>query len=97
MTKHIVMFKLQGSQDERREVALRFKSALDALPDQIDVLQSIEVALNENPSEDWDIVLTAIVPAMADVATYAKHPAHVAAAAIIKDVKQLRACVDYNY
>ncbi len=91
------MFKLQGSQDERREVALRFKSALDALPDQIDVLQSIEVALNENPSEDWDIVLTAIVPAMADVATYAKHPAHVAAAAIIKDVKQLRACVDYNY
>ena len=97
MTKHIVMFKLQGSQDERREVALRFKSALDTLPDQIDVLQSIEVALNENPSEDWDIVLTAIVPTMADVATYAKHPAHVAAAAIIKDVKQLRACVDYNY
>ena len=91
------MFKLQGSQDERREVALRFKSALDTLPDQIDVLQSIEVALNENPSEDWDIVLTAIVPTMADVATYAKHPAHVAAAAIIKDVKQLRACVDYNY
>lgn len=91
------MFKLQGSQDERREVALRFKSALDALPDQIDVLQSIEVALNENPSEDWDIVLTAIVPTMADVATYAKHPAHVAAAAIIKDVKQLRACADYNY
>ncbi len=97
MTKHIVMFKLQGRQDERREVALRFKSALDALPDQIDVLQSIEVALNENPSEDWDIVLTAVVPTMADVATYAKHPAHVAAAAIIKDVKQLRACVDYNY
>ena len=90
------MFKLQGSQDERREIALRFKSALDALPDQIDVLQSIEVALNENPSEDWDIVLTAIVPTMADVATYAKHPAHVAAAAIIKDVKQLRARVDYN-
>ena len=90
------MFKLQGSQDERREVALRFKSALDALPDQIDVLQSIEVALNENPSEDWDIVLTAIVPTMDDVAIYAKHPAHVAAAAIIKDVKRMRACVDYN-
>ena len=31
-----------------------------------------------------------------DVETYAKHPAHLAAAAIIKDVKQLRACVDYN-
>lgn len=96
MVKHIVMFKLQGDADVRRETALRFKAALDALPDQIDVLQSIEVALNENPAEDWDIVLTAIVPTMADVAVYAKHPAHMAAAAIIKDVKQLRACVDYN-
>ena len=96
MTKHIVMFKLQGSDDVRREVALRFKDALEALPEQIDVLQSIEVALNQNPVEDWDIVLTAVVPTMADVATYAKHPAHMAAAAIIKDVKQLRACVDYN-
>ena len=67
-----------------------------AQPEQIDVLQSIEVALNENPAEDWDIVLTAIVPTMEDVATYAQHPAHVAAAAIIKDVKQLRACVDSN-
>ena len=96
MTKHIVMFKLLGTDDERHEVALRFKAALDALPEQIDVLQSIEVALNENPAEDWDIVLTAIVPTMDDVAVYAKHPAHVAAAAIIKDVKQSRACVDYD-
>ena len=97
MTKHIVMFQLQGSAEERREVALRFKEALEALPEQIDVLQTIEVALNENPAEDWDIVLTAIVPTIEDVAVYAKHPAHVAAAAIIKDVKQSRACVDYNY
>lgn len=90
------MFKLQGDADVRRETALRFKAALDALPSQIDVLQSIEVALNQNPVEDWDIVLTAVVPTMADVATYAQHPAHLAAASIIKDVKQLRACVDYN-
>ena len=88
------MFKLQGTDEVGRETALRFKAALDALPAQIDVLQSIEVALNENPVEDWDIVLTAVVPTMADVATYAHHPAHVAAASIIKDVKQLRACVD---
>ena len=62
MTKHIVMFKLQGTDELRRQTALRFKQALDALPEQIDVLQSIEVAINENPAEDWDVVLTAIVP-----------------------------------
>ena len=96
MVKHIVMFKLKGDDLTRRETALRFKAALDALPEQIDVLQSIETALNENPGEEWDIVLTAVVPTMADVATYAKHPAHVAAAAIIKDAKESRACVDYE-
>lgn len=96
MTKHIVMFKLQGSDEVRREVALRFKAALEALPEQIDVLERIEVGLNENPAEDWDVVLTAIVPTMADVAVYAQHPAHVAAAALLKDVKQARACVDYD-
>ena len=90
------MFKLQGSDELRRETALRFKAALDALPEQIDVLQSIETALNENPAEDCDIVLTVIAPTMSDVAVYAKHPAHVAAAAIIKDVKEQRASVDYN-
>ena len=51
MVKHIVMFKLQGSDEARREVAQRFKAALDKLPSQIDVLQSIETALNENPAE----------------------------------------------
>lgn len=97
MVKHIVAFKLKGSAEERREVALRFKAALEALPEQIDVLQSIEVGLNENPSETWDVVLTAIVPTMADVEKYAKHPAHVAAAALLGEHKEARACVDYEF
>jgi len=90
------MFQLQGTPMERRRVAMQFKNALEALPEVIDVLQSIEVGLNENPNEDWDIVLTAVVPTMADVSVYSKHPAHVAAAAIVKDAKRMRACVDYT-
>lgn len=95
MVKHIVTFKLSGSDAERLEVAKKFKAALDALPEQIDVLQSMEVGINENPAESWDLVLTAVVGTMAEVDVYAKHPAHVAAAAIIKDNKDSRACVDY--
>ena len=96
MVKHIVSFQLTGTTDERLEVARKFKSALEALPQQIDVLQSIEVGINENPAEQWDVVLTAIVPTMADVELYAKHPAHVAAAALLTGHKANRACVDYN-
>lgn len=96
MVKHIVSFKLQGDSQTRLDAARRFKDALLALPEQIDVLQSMEVGINQNPNEDWDIVLTAVVPTMADVDTYARHPAHVAAAAIIGPVKASRACVDYE-
>ena len=94
MVKHIVTFKLTGTADERRAVAESFKKALLALPEQIDCLESMEVGINENPAEDWDVVLTAIVPTMADVERYAKHPAHVAAAGLLAGHKYSRACVD---
>lgn len=97
MVKHIVSFKLSGTPAERKEVAEKFKAALLALPEVIEPLQSMEVGINENPAEDWDVVLTAIVPTMADVAVYAKHPAHVAAAGLLAGHKDSRACVDYEF
>lgn len=96
MVKHIVSFKLTGTTEERKEVALKFKAALEALPEQIEVLRSIEVGINENPNETWDVVLTAIVDKMEDVDVYAKHPAHVAAAGLLAGHKENRACVDYE-
>lgn len=97
MVKHIVTFKLSGDADVRRDVARRFADALLKLPVEIPVLESMEVGINENPAEEWDLVLTAVVPTMADVAVYSNHPAHVAAAAIVKDHKAARACVDYQF
>lgn len=96
MVKHIVTFRLNGTPEERREVAGRFKEALMALPAEIDCLKSIEVGINENPAEQWDIVLTASLPDMESVGVYARHPAHVAAASIIAPCKADRACVDYE-
>ncbi|MDE7396808.1 MAG: Dabb family protein [Muribaculum sp.] len=97
MVKHIVTFKLSGTVEERLEIARRFKDALLMLPEQISVLKSMEVGINENPDESWDVVLTAVVPTMADVEVYAKHPAHVAAAALLAGHKENRACVDYEF
>lgn len=97
MVKHIVSFKLTGTAEERMEVARKFKFALEALPEQIEVLKSIEVGINENPNETWDLVLTAVVNKMEDVDVYAKHPAHVAAAGLLAGHKENRACVDYEY
>lgn len=96
MVKHIVSFKLSGTPAARLEAAKKFKAALEALPAVIEPLESIEVGINENPAESWDIVLTAVLPDMASVEVYAKHPAHVAAASLIAGCKEARACVDYE-
>ena len=96
MVKHIVSFKLSGTPEQRKEVAEKFKAALLALPAQIDVLRSMEVGINENPAEEWDVVLIAIVDKMADVEVYAKHPAHVATAGLLAGNKDSRACVDFE-
>lgn len=97
MVKHIVMFKLKGSAEERLEAARKFAEALNALPAVIPCLKAMETGVNQNPSETWDIVLTATIDSMENVEVYAKHPAHVAAAAIVAPLKENRACVDYEF
>lgn len=96
MVKHIVLFKLKGSDQERRRVAQAFVDALLRLPGQIPCLQAIEASVNQNPAETWDVGLEALLPTMADVEVYAKHPAHVAAASLLADHKEARACIDFN-
>lgn len=96
MIKHIVAFKLKGTAEERKAAAVKFKDALEELPEKITALKSIEVGINCNPAESWDIVLTALVEDMKGLEEYATHPLHIAAASIIKDCKADRACVDYE-
>ncbi|MCH5235063.1 MAG: Dabb family protein [Muribaculaceae bacterium] len=96
MIKHIVMFKFKGSPDERKDIATKFMEALIQLPCEIPQLKSIDVGINMNPAETWDLVLTATADSMEDVAIYSAHPAHQAAVAIIAPYKLDRACVDYQ-
>lgn len=95
MVRHVVTFKLKGSPEERHSAAARFVDALLALPGHIPVLKSMEAGINVNPSEEWDVTLVATVDTLEDVAGYANHPAHLAAAAIIAPYKESRACVDF--
>ena len=97
MVKHIVMFKLKEtlSTEEKQEVGNKFKAAIEALPAQIDVIRHVFVGLNINEAEAWDICLESEFDTLEDVKFYSAHPAHVAAAGLLKDVKAGRACVDY--
>lgn len=96
MVKHIVTFKFKGSVEERKNVAEKFAQALISLPEKIEELISMEVGINENPAETWDLVLTATAASLEDVAKYSAHPAHMTAVQIIAPFKDSRACVDYT-
>ena len=81
---------------EKADIMNRFKAAIEALPATIPFIRGIHVGLNENPAEVWDICLDSSFDTLDDVKAYAIHPAHVAAAGILKDAKENRACVDYT-
>ena len=89
------MFKFKGTPEERNDIAKKFMEALIQLPCEIPQLKSIDVGINMNPKESWDLVLTATADSLDDVAIYSAHPAHQAAVAIIAPYKEDRACVDY--
>lgn len=98
MVKHIVLFKLRDGLDPvlKTSVMNRFKEEIEKLPSVIDWICKIEVGLNFNPAEYWDIALYSEFLSLEDVKRYSSHPDHVKAAGILADVKQDRACVDYE-
>lgn len=98
MVKHIVLFKLKddASADEKLAAMNNFKKAIEALPAKISVIRKVEVGLNINPDEAWSIALYSEFDSLEDVKFYATHPDHVAAGKLIADVKESRACVDYE-
>ena len=76
--KHTVMFRLKGTDAERKELAAKFAEALMKLPEIIPELKSMETGLNVNPAETFDVILTAEAASLEDIAAYSAHPAQVA-------------------
>ena len=99
MVKHIVLFKTIEfeSVEKRMECLTEIKVALEGLPQEIDVLRSMEVGINANPAEAWDFSLIAVVGSMEEVEQYSLHPAHLRVAKLIGKIKKDRACVDYFF
>lgn len=97
MVKHIVQFKLKEniSTELKNQTMNAFKEAIEALPEKIDFIRKVEVGLNINPNEKWDICLYSEFDSLEDVNKYAIHPAHLAAARLLAECKGERACVDY--
>lgn len=98
MIKHVVLFKFKSfsNDEEKNSKCKEIKNALLDLDDKIEELLSIEVGINTNPNESYDLSLITTFNSTEALHTYAVHPDHLKVGAIIREVLNERACVDYT-
>ncbi|MDO7880859.1 Dabb family protein [Antiquaquibacter soli] len=98
MIKHIVTWKLSAEDAAgKAESAAVIKSELEGLVGVIDEIVSLEVRANEAYADvNWDVVLIAEYESLAGLDAYQVHPAHQAAAAIVRQHVAARASVDFE-
>ncbi len=99
MLKHIVMWRfVEGAGGKSRvEHAQYMKEHLEALVGVVPEIRSIEVGVNNNPSSSaYDAVLVSLFDDKEALDRYKVHPAHKAVAAYCKEVRELRADVDFE-
>lgn len=94
MLVHIVMF--QFKEENKEENLAKVKAMLEALPEKIDTLKSMEVGIDISRSErSFDLVLTSTFENQAGLDVYVPHPAHQEVVSVIKEVTTLSKVVDY--
>lgn len=97
MVQHIVLFRYRDdvSPAVRVAAARSFKEGIESLPAVIPFVRAVEVGVNVNPAEKWDICLTSRFDSLEDVKAYSAHPAHKAVAVELMQYIADRACVDF--
>ncbi|MBN1416379.1 MAG: Dabb family protein [Bacteroidales bacterium] len=100
MIRHIVMWTIRetGTPRGKLEAMAELKSKLLALKEQIREIRNLEVHFNSisAPQDNFEVILESEFASWTDLETYRKHPAHVAVAEYVKNIRQSRAVIDYE-
>lgn len=101
MIKHIVCWKIKETYEgkTKNENLLRMKHLLEGLISKIDEIQYLEVGINDltAPKDNYDIILITHFNSFDDLNKYQMHPEHLVVADFIKNIRETRACVDYEF
>ena len=91
---HIVMFAFK--EENKGANMARVKAMLEALPEKIGTLKSMEVGIDISRSErSFDMVLVSTFDDQEGLNAYVPHPAHQEVVSVIKEVTLLSKVVDY--
>lgn len=101
MIKHIVMFKLSENADgktkkENLDIALNMLKNFKEL---IPVIKDFKAVANSTdaPDSNYDISLICDFESIDDLNEYQNHPEHLKFGKFITQVRESRACIDYEY
>ena len=101
MVKHIVMFKFfetacGRSKKENLEIAA---DMLNGLMGKVPTLLSSQVSINSEFADksNYDLLLVTEFNGFDELKEYAVHPLHLKVVDFIKEVRESRACVDYEF
>lgn len=99
MIKHIVLFKMRDDIDaSQKETELNvIKAGLEALLGIVPSLRSMEVGINCNPAEKFDLALISTFDDLDGLNAYAVHPDHLAVGKRIRAMLDVRACNDFEF
>lgn len=98
MIKHIVLFKMRDDidvQEKASELAI-IKTELENLMGRVPSLRSMEVGLNCNKAEKYELALVSTFDDLEGLEAYAVHPEHVAVGKKIRAMLDMRVCTDYE-
>ncbi len=98
MVKHIIIWTLKEMpQEEKARVKKEIKEGLEALKGTVPQIKDIKVVVDGLPTSTGDLMLDSTFESAEDLASYAKHPAHVAVAnEKVRPFTAHRACLDFE-
>lgn len=101
MIKHICMFKMKENAEGKSgyENALAMAAYLEGFDQKIESLKKIEVKVNakDAPESNYELVLLCDFDDMDGLNAYQVHPEHIAFGKMLSPLRELRACIDYEY
>ena len=83
--------------EEKMEIMQTIKNKLLALKETVPAILKIEVGINQNPKEDFDIALISEHADWNGLAEYRDHPDHQEVAKFIALYREARSCADYEF
>jgi hypothetical protein len=101
MVKHIVMFKLKQEFEGKPalELAKEAQGQAEKLKDLVPSVEKMEVVCNAPAADgtNYELALICDFKDMAGLEEYQKHPEHVKFGKYISQLREGRACIDYEY